>query len=209
ALKLTGHNPQAPYMARARQRILEHGGAGQCNSFTRFYLALLGQVPYSACPSVPVELVLLPRWCYVNLYAMSSWTRTIVVPLALFSALKPVRSLLPEQGIRELFLVPPTTLPVSPTRQRGTAEPSHALRVNGRGVDGEESWLWWPRFFRGVDHVSKWVEPWLGPLRRRAMRRAVAWMRERLADSDGLGAIFPPMVYTVIVFRALGIADED
>jgi squalene-hopene/tetraprenyl-beta-curcumene cyclase len=183
ALKLTGHDPAAPYMARARVRILEHGGAARCNSFTRFYLALLGQLPYSACPSVPVELVLLPRWFYVNLYAMSSWTRTIVVPLALFSAFKPVRAMQAERGIGELFI-------------ESSASPSHPL-------------FSWANFFLTVDRVYKWIEPCLGPLRRRAVRSAVAWMRERLEDSDGLGAIFPPMIYTVIVLRALGLADDD
>ena len=63
----------------------------KCNSFTKFYLALLGQFPYANCASVPPELVLLPHWFYFNLYAMSSWTRTIVVPLSIFSAFKPVR----------------------------------------------------------------------------------------------------------------------
>ncbi|HZY89636.1 MAG TPA: prenyltransferase/squalene oxidase repeat-containing protein, partial [Gemmataceae bacterium] len=86
ALKLTGHDPDASYMVRAREVIRRLGGAVGCNSFTKFYLALLGQFPYENCASVPVEMVLLPRWFYFNLYAMSSWTRTIVVPLSIFSA---------------------------------------------------------------------------------------------------------------------------
>jgi squalene-hopene/tetraprenyl-beta-curcumene cyclase len=186
-------------MARARQRILEHGGAMRCNSFTRFYLALLGQLPYSACPSVPVELVLLPRWCYVNLYAMSSWTRTIVVPLALFSACKPVRTLPEERGIAELF------------PRRAGCQPAAEDKATGWQpvLRAASPWLSWTNFFLTVDRVYKWVEPYLGPLRRLAVRRAVAWLRERLEDSDGLGAIFPPMVYTVIVLRALGVADDD
>src|SRR5208282_337193 len=79
ALKLTGHDPEAPYMARARERIREEGGAARCNSFTKFYLALLGQFPYASCPAVPPEMMLLPSWAYLSIYAMSSWTRTIVV----------------------------------------------------------------------------------------------------------------------------------
>ncbi len=109
ALKLVGHDPEAPAMRRCRELIREYGGAAACNSFTKFYLALLGQFPYENCPSVPVEMVLLPRWFYVNLYAMSSWTRTIVVPLSIFSAIKPVRRLPAQQGIAELFLLPPET----------------------------------------------------------------------------------------------------
>ena len=86
-------------MRRALRGDPRRGRRRQCNSFTKFYLALLGQFPYANCASVPPEMMLLPRWAYVNLYAMSSWTRTIVVPLSIFSAFKPVRQLPPEQGI--------------------------------------------------------------------------------------------------------------
>src|SRR5262249_5005068 len=47
ALKLTGHDPSSAPMQRARGAILAHGGADAVNSFTRFYLALLGQIPYA------------------------------------------------------------------------------------------------------------------------------------------------------------------
>ena len=191
ALKLTGHDPEAPYMSRAREAIRSAGGAARCNSFTKFYLALLGQLPYSNCASVPPELMLLPRWCYFHLYAVSSWTRTIVVPLSIFSASKPVRSLLPGCGIAELFLEPPDTpmWPVPPSR----------------------SWSSWANLFLGIDWLYKTAERWglLKPFRGRALRRAAAWMRERFQDSDGLGAIFPPMIYTVIALRCLGVADDD
>ena len=189
ALKLTGHDPDAPYMTHARNVIRELGGAAGCNSFTKFYLALLGQFPYGNCASVPPELVLLPRWFFVNLYAMSSWTRTIVVPLSIFSAFKPVRRLPPEKGIAELFLQPPQTplWPAAPTRRQVS----------------------WTNFFLGVDWAYKRVERWLGPLRRAAVRKAAAWMRERFADSAGLGAIFPPMIYTVVALRCLGVSDDD
>ncbi|HEY7423303.1 MAG TPA: prenyltransferase/squalene oxidase repeat-containing protein, partial [Gemmataceae bacterium] len=188
ALKLTGHDANAPYMRRAREIIRSLGGAAGCNSFTKFYLALLGQFPYGNCASVPPEMVLLPRWVYVNLYAMSSWTRTIVVPLSIFSACKPTRPLPTEKGIAELFLQSPDT-PLWP------AKPSGRL-------------LSWTNFFLGIDWLYKKVEPWLGPIRRRALKRAAAWMREHLEESDGLGAIFPPMIYTVVSLRCLGVRDD-
>src|SRR5438128_2571722 len=106
ALKLAGHSADAPYMKRARDLILAHGGASRCNSFTKFYLASLGQFPYENCPTVPPELMFLPSWAYFSIYAMSSWTRTIVVPLSIFSAHKPVRHLPAELGIAELFAEP-------------------------------------------------------------------------------------------------------
>ena len=48
-------------MQRARAAILAHGGADAVNSFTRFYLALLGQISYEQCPAVPPEMMLLPQ----------------------------------------------------------------------------------------------------------------------------------------------------
>jgi squalene-hopene/tetraprenyl-beta-curcumene cyclase len=189
ALKVAGHDADAPYMRRAREVIRSLGGAARCNSFTKFYLALLGEFPYANCAAVPPELMLLPRWAYVNIYAMSSWTRTIVVPLSLFYAHKPVRRLPRQMGIEELFLQRPDTplWPHPPTRRL----------------------LTWTNFFLGIDWLIKRCEPWLGPVRRLAVRRAAAWMRERFIDSDGLGAIFPPMIYTVICLRCLGHADDS
>ncbi|MBI1914857.1 MAG: squalene--hopene cyclase [Planctomycetes bacterium] len=191
AIKLTGAaDPASAPMRRARDVIRSLGGAAGCNSFTRFYLALLGQLPYANCPAVPPELVLLPRWFYVNLYAMSSWTRTIVVPLTIFYAHKPCRRVPPEQGIAELFLQPPETplWPYPPTRRLVS----------------------WTNFFLGVDWLIKQFDGWrlLAPLRRLAVRRAAAWLREHFHDSDGVGAIFPPMIYTVISLKCLGVADE-
>ncbi|HTU18621.1 MAG TPA: squalene--hopene cyclase [Gemmataceae bacterium] len=188
ALKLTGHEENAPHMRRAREVILSLGGAAGCNSFTKFYLALLGQLPYGSCASVPPEMVLLPRWVYINLYAMSSWTRTIVVPLSIFSACKPVRRLPENKGIAELFLQSPNT-------------PSWPAKPSGRLLS-------WGNLFLGLDWIYKQIEPLLGPIRRLALKRAAAWMREHLEESDGLGAIFPPMIYTVIALRCLGVPDD-
>jgi squalene-hopene/tetraprenyl-beta-curcumene cyclase len=190
ALKIAGHAADEPHMARAAAAIRALGGAEASNSFTRFYLALLGQVPYSACPSVPVEIILLPRWFYFNVYALSAWSRTIFVPLSVVDAHKPVTHLPEHMRVRELFLAPPETprWPAKPTAE----------------------WVSWTNFFLGVDRCFKALERWgLTPLRRRAVRAAVNWMRERYADSDGVGAIFPPMVYTAVVLKCLGVPDDD
>ena len=122
------------------------GGAAHCNSFTKFYLALLGQLPYANCPAVPPEMMLLPSWVRFNIYAMSSWTRTIIVPLSIFYAHKPVRRLPAEVGIRELFLEPPQTprLPHASTKR----------------------WLTWTNFFLVLDQFVKGAESvGLGPIR--------------------------------------------
>ena len=33
--------------------------------------------------------MLLPNWFYINIYEMSSWTRGIVIPMTILSALRP------------------------------------------------------------------------------------------------------------------------
>jgi squalene-hopene/tetraprenyl-beta-curcumene cyclase len=190
ALKLAGHDIQAPYMVRARSAILELGGAAGCNSFTKFYLAFLGQSPYDNCPSVPAEMMFLPRWCYVNLYAMSAWTRTIVVPLTIFSAFKPVRQLPEHLGIPELFVQAPQTKlwPHPPTRRLLTAT----------------------NFFLAIDQILKLYESCAPKfVRRAAVAKASDWMRSHFADSDGVGAIFPPMIYTIISLHCLGYHQDS
>jgi squalene-hopene/tetraprenyl-beta-curcumene cyclase len=192
ALKLAGHDADAPYMQQARDVIRDLGGPAGCNSFTKFYLALMGQFPYANCPAVPPEMMLLPRWAYINIYAMSSWTRTIVVPLSIFYAYKPVRHLPPRLGISELFLEPPDTplWPHPPTKD----------------------WLSWTNLFLVADQVFKQFErvgPAFGLIRKAALKRAEKWLFDHFADSDGVGAIFPPMIYTVVCLKCLGYADDS
>jgi len=194
ALKLTGHEPSAEYMQRARSAILAHGGADAVNSFTRFYLAILGQIPFEQCPEVPPEAVLLPKWLPVNLYAVSAWSRTIIVPLSIVSALAPTRAIDPRMGIRELFLESPERWP--------------PLRCPD--LPGGTGPLSWDRFFRTVDRAIKWCRRrGLLPFRRRALKAAEEWMLERFDGSDGLGAIFPPIVWSLVALRCLGYDDES
>jgi len=184
ALKLTGHDPAAEPLRRARRAIARAGGPSAVNSFTKFYLALLGQIPYAACPAVPPEMVLLPDWFPVNLQRVSAWSRTMIVPLSLMWAFKPVRRFAPERGIAELF-------------------------GSGAGCPAPAKEGPWARFFRGVDRVMKASEA-IGfvPLRPRAVQACRRWMLDRFAGSDGLGAIFPPIVWSLVALRSLGCDDD-
>ena len=194
ALKLTGHDPSAEYMERARSAIRAAGGADAVNSFTRFYLALLGQIAYAECPAVPPEVMLLPRWFPINLYSVSAWTRTILVPLSIMSACQPVAKIDPELGIPELFKNGPQNLP--------------PLRCPG--LKGGTGLFSWDRFFRVADAAMHFCQRnRLLPLRKRALRAAERWMIERFEGSDGLGAIFPPMVWSIIALRCLGYAEDS
>ena len=194
ALKLTGHSPDAEYMQRARKAILAHGGADRVNSFTRFYLAMLGQISYDFCPAVPPEVVLLPTWFPVNIFRVSAWTRTILVPLSIIWAHRPVRELSDKLGIGELFTSPPDRWP----------SPRCA------GLEKSRKWFSWERLFRTIDFAIKQCEQrGLRPLRRRALRVAESWLVKHFVGSDGLGAIFPPMIWSVVALRCLEYSDDS
>jgi squalene-hopene/tetraprenyl-beta-curcumene cyclase len=185
ALKLAGDDPEAPHMARARSVILSLGGLEACNSFTRIYLAIFGQTDWSDCPAVPPELVLLPDWFPFHIYKMSSWSRAIVVPLSILWAAKPSCPVPPEMAISELK-----------TNRRPPAAPE-APRSGRERI--------WRAFFFAVDWTLKTAERLPGnPLRPRALRRAEQWVLARLQKSGGLGAIFPPIVNTILALRCLG-----
>lgn len=198
ALKIVGHSADAAYMVHAREAIRAAGGAEKVNSFTRYYLALLGIISYDQCPAVPPEIILLPSWMPFNIYEMSAWSRTIIIPLSLLWAFRPQFRLPEEQHIRELFLNSPEQLPVT----MAPAENVDALR--------QPTWIDWDRLFRRIDRAIKLLERLrLRPLRAAAVRRAAAWMQERFAESDGLGAIFPPIIWSVIALKCLGHSDES
>ncbi|MEM7354179.1 MAG: squalene--hopene cyclase [Acidobacteriota bacterium] len=185
-LKLAGDDPQAPHMVTARDSIHALGGLDAINSFTKLYLSIFGQYEWSRCPAVIPEMILLPRWFYFNIYAMSSWSRAIVVPLSMIWAHKPVCELPPRADLSELRLA--------------NAPPAPA-------ETGDLKDRLWGAFFRTVDRGLRLGEALrLRPWRRRSMRRAEAWTLERLERSDGLGAIFPPIVNTLIALRCQGYA---
>ena len=198
ALKLTGTGPDEPHMVKAREAIRSAGGIPAVNSYTKFYLAMLGQIPWNDAPAVPTELNLLPNWFYFNIYEISSWSRTFVVPLSIIWARKPVTHIPREQGVGELFEVG--------DRERVVLSRSGLATVSKRAP----GLLNWRGFFIAVDSLIKLAERigWL-PLREIAVRKAERWMLEHCEHSTGLGAIFPPMVYTLIALRALGYADDS
>jgi squalene-hopene/tetraprenyl-beta-curcumene cyclase len=188
ALKLVGDSSDAPHMRRAREVILRLGGLEATNSFTRIYLAVFGQWDWDDCPAVPPELVLLPDWFPFTLDKISSWSRTIVVPLGILWAGKPFCRVPDEAAIAEL------RTGVAPERRRpGTAKER-----------------FWGIFFRAVDRGLKMVEAagWT-PWRRRALEVSERWIHDRLVASDGLGAIFPPIINTIMAFRCLGYGLDD
>jgi squalene-hopene/tetraprenyl-beta-curcumene cyclase len=185
ALKMIGDSPQAEHMRRAREAIRMRGGAERSNVFTRCLLALYGIVPWRAVPMMPVEIMLLPNWFPFHLDKISYWSRAVIVPLLVLMAERPCARNPKNITVSELFLDPPQQLGPTPKAPQQKA-----------------SWFW---FFRVVDDVLRALEPHFPKrTRQRAIDRAVAWVAERLNGEDGLGAIFPAMANSVMMYDALG-----
>ena len=190
ALKMIGESSDASHMTGARDWILAHGGAANSNVFTRNLLALYGAIPWRGVPVMPVEIMLLPRWFPFHLDKVSYWARTVMVPLMVLNTLKP-RARNPG-GIRidELFVTPPE-------------------KVRHWPKGAHQTWPW-AELFGGIDRVLRSFEPYFPKaLRARAIGKAVTFVTERLNGEDGLGAIFPAMANSVLMFDALGYAKDD
>ncbi|MFQ5827940.1 MAG: squalene--hopene cyclase [Candidatus Methylomirabilia bacterium] len=190
ALKLAGVSVEDPAMVSARRLIREMDGLAAANVFTKILLALFGEYPWSAVPSMPVEIVLLPPWSYFNLYEVSYWSRTVIVPLLILLDARPVKPLPPHLRLDELWPVPRERARLGFSR---TARP-FSLRT----------WLW-KDFFITADSAIKIWERWgPRPLRRRGLEAARLWLEPRLAVPGGLGGIYPAMAYSVLALRCLG-----
>jgi squalene-hopene/tetraprenyl-beta-curcumene cyclase len=189
ALRLAGDSAATARLERAKRKIHELGGLESSNSYTRFYLAMVGAIDWRFAPAIAPELILLPSWFPMNIYEMSSWTRGIVIPLSLVYAHKPDWQL--PEGIRldELFLVP---------GQRPSS------------FDWDERIFSWRNLFLGVDRAIKLCErlPWK-PFREVALDRARRWMLERLERSQGLGTIYPAMMNSIYALLADGSDPTD
>jgi squalene-hopene/tetraprenyl-beta-curcumene cyclase len=191
ALKLMGWSKDHPVLVKARQWILANGGVVETNTFTKIYLCFLGQYEYNAVPAVPPEIVLFPNWFYFNIYEISSWSRAILVPLSIAYAKKPFKKLSPEQGIEELFV-------------GGRDKADLHLKWDRKRTFG------WRNFFLALDRILHWAERiHIRPLRKIALKKAERWMLERVELSDGLGAIFPAILNTMIALRCLGYSEDD
>ena len=169
-------------MERARRAILDAGGAHECNSFTRFYLALLGQISYDDCPCVPPELVLIPSRLNFSLscdVGVDANDRRSAFDHVVFTSRCAGSS--PDAGL-------PSFSELTGRCPRG-ARPA--------GLPGRTfSWGW--------TALLKWLDRRLpAAWRKPAVRAAHRWMLEHCENTDGLGAIFPPMVYSIIALRCL------
>ena len=180
ALKLAGLAADSEPLRRARARILALGGLQAANSYVKINLSLFGLYPRRHVPSVPPEIVMLPGNV---LYEMSSWTRSILVPLSIVQARGSNRR--PPAGFSlEELLVPGASLAL-PKRKGFSA------------------------LFHHLDRVFKvWEKRGSERVRAAAIREAERWILARTRYTEGLGAIYPAMMYTIMALDALDYAKD-
>jgi squalene-hopene/tetraprenyl-beta-curcumene cyclase len=183
ALRLCGHPPESEPMRRARNRIHSLGGLQSCNSYTKINLSLFGLYPRKYVPTIPPELVLVPGGSlYMGgvLYEMASWTRAIVVPLSIVQSVGGVRPAPDGISVDELIL---------PEGRLGLPKRDRFLSP----------------LFHQVDKLLKiWERRGHRDARIAAIRQAERWTLDHCRNSDGLGAIYPAMMYTIMALEALG-----
>jgi squalene-hopene/tetraprenyl-beta-curcumene cyclase len=193
ALKLAGISADEPRMQRARDLILQKGGVVQANVFTKIALALFGQYDWRGIPCMPPEIFLAPQWFYFNFYAVSYWSRTVIIPFLIIFAHRPVCIISKEQAIEELFLQPRHEVDYA------QVPPLHR----------DSTLLSWRNFFVWVDGLLRLYEAYpIQTLRKKALNDAQRWLIEHMDGEGGLGAIYPAMANSIFALRALGYSTD-
>jgi squalene-hopene/tetraprenyl-beta-curcumene cyclase len=190
ALKLMGEDPQAPHMLRAAEFIRAGGGPAKTRMLTRFELAFLGELPWHACPSLPLQMMIAPTWQRFNIYALSYWARVCTVPLAVLADQKKVVPVPEGRGIAELY--------------PGEVPKDHLYDV------GPVKTVSWSNLFLQADKGFKAAERWgINPLRKTCLRKAKQWILDHQDDSGDWGGIFPAIANSLLALYVLGMSTED
>jgi squalene-hopene/tetraprenyl-beta-curcumene cyclase len=182
ALKMAGDDIHAPHMTKLREWILSQGGAAKANVFTRITLAIFEQLPWRGVPYIPVEIMLLPKWFPFHIDKVSYWSRTVMIPLFILYTLKATAKNPHKVNVLELFVTHPD-------------EEQHYFP--------ERTLL--NKFFLGLDKLGHITRPLIPKKAHElAIQKAHDWFVERMNGEDGLGAIFPAMVYSYEALLLLG-----
>ncbi len=186
ALKMVGDSIDAPHMQKLRKYILSQGGAAKANVFARIALATFEQLPWRGVPYIPVEIMLLPKWFPFHLDKVSYWSRTVMVPLFILCTFKATAKNPNKIGIRELFIIDPD--------KEKHYFPERTL-LN--------------KFFLGLDKLGRVTRRFYPEkMTQYAVDKATEWFTERLNGEDGLGGIFPAMVYSYEALLLMGYPED-
>ncbi|KAK8070624.1 squalene cyclase [Apiospora hydei] len=200
ALKILGVPPHHDAMRRGRAFIRRCGGVAKVRIFTRIFFAQFGLFPWDAVPQLPAEFILCPSWAPINVYRLSSWARSTLVPLLIIrhhQKIYPLPDCAPDPQstyLDELWIDPGNKhVPYGPSLLRPW-----------------ESDLW-SLMFGGIDTALYWLGGlkrfW--PVRRYARRKCVEWILERQEKQGDWAGIIPPMHAGVQALLLEGYKLED
>ena len=205
ALLLAGASKEEAHLKKARHVILRLGGLERVNSFEKVYLALFGCYPWKQIPALPPELIFIPTWFPFNIYEISYWSRTILIPLSVITATR-------QEGLVVPRPIAAATRPTESLTAKITLDELWVDPIHKRSTmtNFQKGGAGWRLFFLAANEFLKLCEksPWK-PWRKKALREADRWINERLIGADGLGAIFPAMMNAVIALKGLGYKDGD
>lgn len=186
SLRLAGTSKNNEHMIRAREFILSKGGLTQSRVFTRINLALFGLVPWTACPSMPASMILLPPWSPISIYNFSSWARASIVPMLVLLNKRPVVRP-PNLDLEELFVEPPSKRKWEFSRKISQLSIERAFTI----ID------------KGFKYIGKFpYKPW----HNFALKKAVDWTWEHIQRTED---IYPALAYGALAFKAFGLENDS
>lgn len=211
ALRLLGVPSSHPDMQRAAAFVLQQGGVASVRFFTRFFLATFGLVPWDAIPQMPAELILLPSWSKLNIYVLSSWARSTLIPILIVRHHEPVYALPQDEdqvGDEDDF---------NRSKRGNTCSYSCSNFLDELWVDSSTKNIPFSRSlwdcFVGADQDRDLIEglftagdnilsqPWIkglmnsnkSPLRRLSLRKCEQWLLDHQEESGDWAGFFPPI----------------
>ena len=183
ALRLLDVPASHPAMERARAFILTQGGVAKVRFFTRFFLATFGLFPWADIPQMPAELILMPTWAFLNIYVLSSWARSTLIPILVVRHHEPVYALPNGRSGENDFL---DELWCDPTKKHVPSTRPLWELFWGRDRDAIElAFTLAEKALSQLGGLKRW------PLRRLAIGRCIEWILEHQEEKGDWAGFFP------------------
>jgi len=183
ALKILGVSPEEEAMLKTRGFMLRNGGVAKVRFFTRFFLATFGLFPWDVIPQLPVELILMPASSPLNIYTLSSWARSTLIPILIVAHHRPLYALpngldCDNHFLDELWVDPKDkNIPFAPPLLK---------------LFSENEWVQF--VFTAADRILAAADGLRSnPLRKIALRKCVDWLLEHQEEEGEWAGFFPPM----------------
>ncbi|KAK8073167.1 terpene cyclase [Apiospora saccharicola] len=185
ALKILGVSPDEKDMLKARNFMQQNGGVAKVRFFTRLFLATFGLFPWSAIPQLPAELILLPASSPLNIYTLSSWARSTMIPVLVVAHHKPLYAL-PNGGSADNDFLDELWVGDPKNKNIPFAPPLSQLVREGD---------WIQLFFTAADKVLAAAGGLIRniPTRKTALKQCVDWLLEHQEAEGDWAGFFPPM----------------